>query len=84
MSVSFIGEDSYSLDLNVGLASRILRAIGYNVTEETCGSMIIPSAEAGILLARLTLNTDDIKYLDYLEELVKELKAAGRSELTWQ
>jgi len=84
MSVSFIGDGIYTLDLSNGLASRLLRAMGYVVTEETCGSMSIPSAEAGILLARLTLSLDDIEYLDYLEELVKELKVSGRTELTWR
>lgn len=84
MSVSFIGDGAYTLDLNNGLASRLLRAMGYEVTEETSGSMSIFAAEAGILQAKKILAEDDLEYLTYLSELVQELKVTGRTELTWQ
>jgi hypothetical protein len=52
MSVSFKGTRRTSLDLNNGQASRILRAIGYKVTEETSGEMPIEDARKGLLSAQ--------------------------------
>lgn len=72
-----------TLDLNNGLSTRILVAMGYNVTEETSGEMPLDKAQAGILKARNVLEDEDLEYLDMLDELVRELVKARKKKLTW-
>lgn len=78
MSVTFEGE----LDVSNGLASRLLRAIGYPVGEDSDGSMPIKEALEGIQRAKGTMGEDE-KYLGYLEELVTSLQADGADLLSW-
>jgi hypothetical protein len=87
MSISFHGvPDSRrcrTLDLNNGLASDILRAIGFKVGESSDGEMPIEAAKVGIQKAKMTLGKDQLPYLGYLEELVTELEVSGAIRLTW-
>lgn len=83
MSVTFNG----NLDLNNGLASRLLVAIGfYKGLDEaiyTHGEMPIDAALAGIEQAKTVVVADDLKYLGYLEEEARAIKASGGEQLTW-
>lgn len=87
MSVSFHGVPTSrrlsSLDLNNGLASDILRAIGYKVGESSDGMLPTSAAKEGIARARTMLADDQLQYLGYLEELITELEASGATRLTW-
>lgn len=90
MSVSFQGPKApgkafpATLDLNNGLASRLLRAMGYKVGEETAGEMPIKKAKKGISDARETIkDVEDLKYLWYLSEMVDDLIQAGDKKLIW-
>lgn len=89
MSVSFQGVRAKgskypeTLNLNNGLASRILRAMGYAVTEETSGEMSIEQAQKGIVAARQTLPDEDLEYLDMLDDIVRDLAKARKKKLCW-
>jgi len=82
MSVSFESPTG-TLDLNNGLAGRLLQAIGYKVGESNAGGMGIEAALAGIARAKGTLDPVDEVYLVYLEEVVREVKDSGGDTLTW-
>lgn len=82
MSVQFQSPQG-SLDLSNGAASRLLRAIGYNVREENDGSMPIDQAREGIAKARTTLSEEDLGYLKHLEEIIEEVAEDGGTELVW-
>lgn len=79
MSVSFNGD----LDLNNGLASRLLRAMGYKVTEDSNGEMPLAAAKEGIERARATVSSEDRPYLDMLAQVVQDVEASGSDTLTW-
>ena len=83
MSVSFNGD----LDLNNGLASRILVAIGYAKSENnivyTHGEMSLAAAKEGIERAKSSVSTEDRHYLDMLAQVVRDLETSGRDMLTW-
>lgn len=84
MSVSFQGHENNGLDLSNGTASKLLRAIGFPVSEETSGSMPLEEALAGIQKAKGTLSTpEDEELLDLLKELAEGLQSAGATQLTW-
>jgi hypothetical protein len=89
MSVSFTGikkrgmKYPRSLDLNNGLAGRILQAMGLPPCEETAGKMPLKEAIAGVEKAKGTLAADDLQYLDELSAICQDLKKARRTELTW-
>jgi len=82
MSVQFHSPEG-SLDISNGAASRLLRAIGYSVSEENDGSMPIERAREGIAKARVTLIGEDLNHLNHLEEIVDEVAAEGGTELVW-
>ena len=74
------GEET--LDLNNGLASRILVAMGLPSPEVTHGSM--PVAEAKSRLAAVSgLSDDDMGYVEALREIVEELESEGKDLLEW-
>lgn len=72
-------------DLNVsnGMASKLLRAIGYPVSEESSGSMKIDTMLAGIAAAKSTLGDEDLKYLGWLEDEVRAAKDGGATDFEW-
>lgn len=83
MSMSFNGD----LDLNNGLASRILVAIGYAKSENdivyTHGEMPLAAAKDGIERAKTTVSAEDRPYLDMLAQVVQDVEASGSDVLTW-
>jgi len=79
MSVQF----GNGLDLNNGLASRLLRAIGYNVSESSAGYMPLNQALTGVQEAKSTVSKDDLEYLMLLEEEILQLKEEGATVLDW-
>lgn len=85
MSISFQAVDGDTLDFNNGLATRLLTAIGYDVTEETAGSMSIEAAKKGIAEARSwqRIKKEDMKYFEMLEDLIDELADLEYRELVW-
>lgn len=88
MSRSFFGVGDYSLDLSNGLSFRLLRALGYSVTEESSGKMSIEVAKKAIAevwrdSTYKGLSQDDLRYLRWLEEVVDDLDEAGSTLLTW-
>lgn len=83
MSVSFQGIKGRTLDLNNGLASRLLDAIGYGVGEATHGQMPIQRALEGIERAKKSVAEEDAKYLVWLGELAQGVADAKGRTLTW-
>lgn len=72
-----------NLDVNNGLASRLLRAIGYSVSEESSGSMRIGDMLVGIQAAKVTLAPEDLKYLEWLEDEVVQAQVNGKTVFEW-
>ncbi len=85
MSVSFQGpEPTNTLDLSNGTASRLLKAIGFPVSEESSGALPLEQALEGIQKAKGTLDRpEDEELLQELESLSQGLQKAGATQLTW-
>ncbi len=81
MSVSFHGL-GYTLDVNIGLADRLLTAIGYKTNEYTHGSMPLAEAKMALETAKATLPEDE-EYFKHLRKLVNELSEQGFNVLEW-
>lgn len=89
MSISFRGVRAKgskypeTLDLNNGLASRILTAMGYPFTGESSGEMPVGQAQKGLATARQILPDEDLEYLDMLDDIVRDLAKARKKKLCW-
>lgn len=82
MSVSFFGTNGHTLDVNNGLASRLLSALNLP-SNGTAGSADLSTAKERFKEARSKLSGEDLEYLDDLERQVDNLLKAGETTLEW-
>lgn len=83
MSVSFHGVGENSLDLNNGLATRLLVALGHDPGMDSAGSMSLAGIRDKMEAAFPLLDSQDLEYLEMLRDIIEELKEAGHTTLTW-
>lgn len=81
MSVSFQGHND-SLNLNNGLASRLLAAMDLPINS-TAGETDISTMPGRITTAKTKVSGEDLPYLQKLEDLVTDLTEAGATKLEW-
>jgi hypothetical protein len=81
MTIGF-GND-HEVHWSNGQASRILRAMGYPVSEESSGSWPIEKMKSGIALAIQTLTGEDLDALQDLATLVDEYEIGGEPTMEW-
>ena len=84
MTVSFpeVNGDIH-LHVNNGLASRLLRAMGYRVSEASDGSMPVVAAKWNITQAMDGMSEEDRPYAESMVEILDEYEEAGKETIEW-